>query len=234
MLHDHRKNANPRLQAGFTLVELLVVMTIISVLAAMLLPALENSLECARQVSCLNNLKQDLFAVFNYGSNYNEKMITRTNGTPGYGYKTWIQLLENAADSYASAVCPSATPYRWNPASPLRYYQIYGARRSHNYEPQYDTGNALLDMDGNDLLCLDKVAKPSQFVFFSDSWSTDNNAQSYSAFVRSIQTSLMDVRHSRKVNIGFIDGHAGSIGPADMPGLGITYYFLKGQLMCAW
>lgn len=95
-----KSNENFSNESGFTLVELLVVIAIISVLAGMLAPVLENSIDSAHQIKCLNSQKEIARAVYFYTED-NDGLIPKRSGyvcswTPSGEWQEYI------ADTYLS------------------------------------------------------------------------------------------------------------------------------------
>jgi len=100
-----------RKKLGFTLIELVVVITIIAILAALLLPALASSKIRAQQTKCLSNLKQLNLAGLMYlndnsqhGFPYNAPVFP--NYDPNAAI-TWYYALTNYGGTDGVRVCPS-------------------------------------------------------------------------------------------------------------------------------
>lgn len=100
---------------GFSLMELLVVIGIITVLLSLLLPALSNAREAARATVCANQLRQYGQAMILY-ANANEGLVLPPQQGPPTRADIWAepglgeeQVWENrAAHRYTDAlVCPS-------------------------------------------------------------------------------------------------------------------------------
>ena len=85
--------------AGFTLIELLVVVMIIVILAAILLPVFAKARDKAREVHCINNLRQIGFATALYIKDYDGRYHPYNEGE-------WVKLIQKYAQKWLIARCP--------------------------------------------------------------------------------------------------------------------------------
>ena len=112
MKSKYFRGSKPR---AFTLIELLVVIAIIAILAAMLLPALAKAKAKAKQISCINNLKQMGLANVMYVNDY--KVYPGSLHVAGgvFAYVWPTRLLPFMGNNHNSFSCPAAAPEAaWN------------------------------------------------------------------------------------------------------------------------
>jgi prepilin-type processing-associated H-X9-DG protein/prepilin-type N-terminal cleavage/methylation domain-containing protein len=227
--------------SGLTLVELLVVIAVIGILAALLLPVLVQSRRKAQQIQCVGNLHQQGIALQSFlANNHGYPVIDagKNADVPG----TWKRQLETGGFDVSKPVtnyfevgvwrCPSARWGAWfHPDDTVDYY----AYNCDGVEPSPISSEASTPglrgayskSQGFAPVGESSVVSPGAMMAIGD--SLDGGAIFYRGALDYFENrGFASSRHQGKANVAFCDGHVES------PTLGFIFGDTSDEALSRW
>jgi len=164
--------------SNFTLIELLVVVAIITILVAMLLPALNKAREYARGITCCNNQKQCGMAFLLYAHD-NKDVVALASYNVAGSSRSWVNY-----------ICGDKTPATDGIPDPAVF------------------APSCFTAAGTRFIATNRLGKPTQFFLLADSWHQTWLSQSYMiVLTSSVIPGYLHFRHHNLANTLYADGH---------------------------
>ena len=215
--------AGPLSLRAFTLIELLLVIAIIAILAAMLFPVLSAAKARSQEAACLNNLKQLVACVLVYaddnGSKYTDNLPVASLITQSNNWALGNMTVHTQSTNMALLMRGELFPYTTQTAlyhCPADPSQTNGTLRVRSYSMNCWIGSRYMTVTNGELGYRTFVMENETTIMgpanlwviadeneltIDDAWwlVTMNNNQPFASFPAT--------RHSHGYNLSFADGH---------------------------
>jgi prepilin-type N-terminal cleavage/methylation domain-containing protein/prepilin-type processing-associated H-X9-DG protein len=224
-----------RRRNGFGLIELLIVIAVISILAAILFPIFAQAREKARTAMCQSHLKQLMSALMMYTQDYDETLpwvqfLTFTDLGPGFGV---VQLYAPYVKNNDILLCPSQQAYAYNETLTGPLQDRPGSACPPQFRRQCDC-RWIAERTGRPLAA---IPWPAQTPITYDGFRWPGRPQSPNRLIGpngwgwacddAFNKERHPNRHSSGANYAFLDGHVKHCrpegGPLQVPVLDLDY-----------
>lgn len=219
-------------QAGFTLTELLVVIVIVAILAALSFTITRNLKQRAAATKCMKQMREWNTAIHGYSGDNNQQVLiyrwSMVGSTDSKAYNSYLSSsdvkspLPNGQMGIALAyyrMCPA----QWSiePSASRGYFMthpnVLQTNGKYGKYPLLDSNN-----DGTgDSYTLSVISNPSEFLMMMDSTpegSTPYRTSEFTTFVKPlcVNSDSRKIRHSGQVHGMFADGHVETLKWTDI------------------
>jgi len=210
--------------AGFTLVEILIVVAVIGLLSALLLPAFSRARETARRTSCAGNLHQIGLALRQYATDYNNRYPVRyaDSGLDSRKNNWRVQLFPYARNAEVFR-CPSNPN---NNQSATVTTPANGVDINVSYACNYNSAGlgAFGNNDGSQHVRLNSISQPAELIAVVESLSSEADLDMDDPAM----IGQLFAGHQQRSNYLFVDGHVKAMTPLK------TYYDSQNNIRNFW
>lgn len=185
---------------NFTLVELLIVISIIAILASIMLPALSKAKKATYKISCANKEKQLMTAALSYVSDNNDQLPVHWSSIGEFGYLPFgnqYTIYTSYGEDAIARFKKKLAPFLQCPED-----TVFGYISGSSWYCTSYAKNIYLGENGVDAPKISQISKPSNII-----WAIDSTSKRFSKYTPNSPLELGGNRHLNGWNAVFVDGH---------------------------